>query len=256
MHYLIYKITCTINDKHYIGVTNNLVRRLRDHRNPNSNCKALCNAIQLHGWDNFEVRVLVDRLSRQDAYDLEPELIIEHLSRIPTGYNITAGGWNGRSGMTYTMSDKHKLKISIAHRGMKHTEETKSKLRDIKATPEYKERVEQTRCTETYRHNILVGLQSDKWKAERARRKTSEYSEQQRLSSTGRVLSEESKQKISNSLTGRIGTIWTAERRLAVSNSMVGHKQPTEVCIHCGLVGSITNIKRWHNDNCKSQHTS
>lgn len=37
------------------------------------------------------------------------------------------------------------------------------------------------------------------------------------------------------------------------NNSMWGRKQPTAVCPHCGKVASKTNIKKWHNDNCKEK---
>lgn len=32
-----------------------------------------------------------------------------------------------------------------------------------------------------------------------------------------------------------------------------GIKRETTTCVHCGLVGSLNNIKRWHNDNCRNK---
>ena len=32
-----------------------------------------------------------------------------------------------------------------------------------------------------------------------------------------------------------------------------GKKQPTTTCPHCSIVGSVTNLKRYHFDNCKSK---
>ena len=31
-----------------------------------------------------------------------------------------------------------------------------------------------------------------------------------------------------------------------------GKKQPTDTCPHCGKIGSKSNMKRWHFDNCKA----
>jgi group I intron endonuclease len=178
-NYLVYKLTCQVTNKSYVGVTNDLRRRIRDHRNKNSSCEALKNAIALHGWESFTVELLHTNLQKEEAYGLEPSMIVEHNSRIPTGYNITAGGWNGRSGMTYVMSEDHKRKISEAHQGMLHTEETKQKLRDIKSTPEYKEKAHLARQTEEHQLKLQQGRLTEKYTSELERRKTPEYRELQ-----------------------------------------------------------------------------
>lgn len=186
MNYLVYIITCVTSNKSYVGVTNNLQRRMRDHRSPRSSCKALYNAISCHGWDNFEVKTLVNNLSRQEAYELEPLLIEEHGTRIPNGYNITGGGWNGRVGMTYVMTEEHKRKISLAKVGTKHTEETKQRIRDIKSTTEYKERDKRVRETVEYKERVKQSRETSEAVAkENARRKTAEYREQARRRRVG-----------------------------------------------------------------------
>lgn len=173
--YLVYKITCTINNKSYVGVTNDLQRRLRDHRNPRSSCKALYNAISAHGWDAFSVCVLVEGLDRHQAYELEPILIVDHQTRVPAGYNITAGGWNGRSGMSYVMSAEHKHKISESHKGKRHTDDTKRKLSEQRKTAEYQQRQRAIRSTEEHKRKLEAGQHTDAMLAEKARRLTQEY---------------------------------------------------------------------------------
>ncbi|QHJ74487.1 hypothetical protein VH12019_00160 [Vibrio phage VH1_2019] len=68
-------------------------------------------------------------------------------------------------------------------------------------------------------------------------------------------LREETKQKLSIKATGRKHSQETkdamSKNRRGENNGMYGKKQPTETCIHCGKIASKSNIKRWHNDNCK-----
>lgn len=42
-----------------------------------------------------------------------------------------------------------------------------------------------------------------------------------------------------------------AATRLKISQSLVGKKKPLIQCMHCSMRSSATNIKRWHNDNCR-----
>jgi hypothetical protein len=37
-----------------------------------------------------------------------------------------------------------------------------------------------------------------------------------------------------------------------ISESLKGIKKETTICPVCNKVGSISNMKRWHFDNCKS----
>lgn len=129
----------------------------------------------LHGWENFEVSIIKEGLTSQEAYDIEPQMIIHHNTRIPIGYNITAGGPNGRVGMTYTMSPEHKQKISEAHKGKTHTEETKQKLRTIKGTSEYKQRHRESCNTETHKQKIILSRQLPGKQQEMLKRQTEEY---------------------------------------------------------------------------------
>lgn len=89
--------------------------------------------------------------------------------------------------------------------------------------------------------------------------------------SFGRILSEETKRKISKSHSGKT---LKKEHKEAIKQSMLGQhqgkknpfygKKHTEEsiqkrlqhrgkCIYCGIEATTSNIKRWHNDNCKKK---
>jgi group I intron endonuclease len=135
-----------INGKIYIGQTNRSIKtRLREHRTGKIGCRAIYNAIQKYGWDNFE----------KDWYEcpnedlnFDEDLLVSEMGTLsPDGYNLREGGGaNGKLseetkqklrevqlGKTHT--DETKQKMSEAHRGKKHhmygkkhTEETRQKI--------------------------------------------------------------------------------------------------------------------------------
>lgn len=67
-----------------------------------------------------------------------------------------------------------------------------------------------------------------------------------------RVVSDETRKKLSESLTGRI---FSEESRKKSSESQKGKKQNKTimVCNICGNKNYATQIKRYHNDNCKNK---
>ncbi len=87
----LYKITNTLNNKMYIGVTIDPERRWSQHRRMNTNCSVLKSAINKYGADNFTFDLLV---CGEDKYidELEVKAIEKFNTVTPDGYNITLGG--------------------------------------------------------------------------------------------------------------------------------------------------------------------
>ena len=93
---IIYKIDCEVSGKSYIGKTiQSLKTRIKQHRGINKNsCRALSQAIQEHGWDNFKVSTIW-KGNATKLGEMERKFISEHETMEPDGYNIREGG--GRS---------------------------------------------------------------------------------------------------------------------------------------------------------------
>lgn len=88
----IYKITNLINNKIYIGQTNNPNRRWKEHRNSNSGCIKLRNAIKKYGSENFIFEIIEGPIIN---YDEREKYWITQYNSINEGYNIAEGGQTG-----------------------------------------------------------------------------------------------------------------------------------------------------------------
>lgn len=95
MHF-IYIIKNIINNKIYIGQTNNPKLRWSQHKSNakyNRGHQVITRAISKYGSDNFIFEVITSCQTQLDADKKEEEIIIQHDSRNPRkGYNIDAGG--------------------------------------------------------------------------------------------------------------------------------------------------------------------
>ncbi|ABT15028.1 homing endonuclease [Paramecium bursaria Chlorella virus NY2A] len=81
-----------VNDKIYIGQTNNTKRRFDEHQRSKSKCSYIRNAIQKYGIENVVIRILERDLSFDDANMMEAFYIELLQTLAPNGYNLTIGG--------------------------------------------------------------------------------------------------------------------------------------------------------------------
>lgn len=105
----LYQITNLINNKLYIGITNNYKKRWNNHKCCNSPNMAIAKAIKKYGVENFKFELLYSGLSIEEADELEKKLIKEKNSMTPNGYNIKPGGHyqNGIPKYGYENSNAH-----------------------------------------------------------------------------------------------------------------------------------------------------
>jgi group I intron endonuclease len=94
--YYIYKITNIINNKIYIGQTNNPALRWSQHKSNakyNRNTQVITRAISKHGQNNFIFEVIASCLDQENVDRSEERIIYQYDSRNPDkGYNVDPGG--------------------------------------------------------------------------------------------------------------------------------------------------------------------
>lgn len=93
---LVYKITNTVNDRIYIGLTTcDLKKRWREHRcaAASDSNKPLYRAMQKHGIDKFSIEVIYEAASIEDMRAAELRFIDELNAHVDAGgYNLTDHG--------------------------------------------------------------------------------------------------------------------------------------------------------------------
>lgn len=91
----VYKHTSP-SGKVYIGIAKDVKHRWRAGGNGYKGSTRIWYAIQKYGWDNFEHEIVATNLTRQEACEMEIELIKKYNSTNPTrGYNLSSGGQHG-----------------------------------------------------------------------------------------------------------------------------------------------------------------
>jgi group I intron endonuclease len=126
--YTVYKHTVP-NNKVYIGITSK--KPEERWRNRYRNNRYFSNAINKYGWENIKHEILYENLSKEDAEQMEIQLIALYDSSNPKfGYNIAKGG-HSNNGYHHSEETKNKIKKSLT--GKKYTaERRKNQSRIIK----------------------------------------------------------------------------------------------------------------------------
>lgn len=103
-YHVIYKTTCKVNNKYYVGMHST------DDLNDGyiGSGKYLWNSIRKHGKENFEVEFLEFFENRKDLINHEIELVNEDLIKDPLCMNLKPGGRGG------FVNEEHQRKFSLA----------------------------------------------------------------------------------------------------------------------------------------------
>lgn len=123
----IYKLTCLVNGKIYIGKTRDFNRRRNEYRHrENSNYRSyntpINRAITKYGFENFKMEIIHYAKDQESMDTLEERLILYHKSHDPSiGYNSRVGPLD--SSLNYVT----RRKMSEAHKGLKEKSSTKRK---------------------------------------------------------------------------------------------------------------------------------
>lgn len=147
---VVYKITCLITGKPYVGQTRQkLNRRIAGHKSSRRGRPGIDVAIRKYGWENFTVEVIetcpVEKLNEREIF-----WIRELNSKAPNGYNLTDGGDGGLN-----PSEETRAKISANHAdfsgakngfyGKRHSEESRAKMSVAKKGKSHKPHSQETR---------------------------------------------------------------------------------------------------------------
>lgn len=163
----VYSHTNKVNNKRYIGITSlKPEKRWGYQGNGYKDCPKFWNAIVKYSWDGFIHEILYSNLTRDEAAQMEIELIIQ-FDTIKNGYNQEPGGIGGsRSEETKNkirkarkkqiMTQETINKIAAAHRGMKYSEEAVKHIKESRI-PFYKA----VECIETGEKFVSITSASD-----------------------------------------------------------------------------------------------
>ncbi len=238
----VYKVTCVVSGKSYVGqTTRSLRRRWTEHVYDATRGVRVhfYNAIRKYGAESFEVTQLEECPDREQLDDREM-FWIKHLNTLEEGYNCKEGGdshvWSaeartrqsrrmqGRAGKKH--SDAARQKISEAHRGERNYMWGRKTSTETKA--------KQSASLKERAHHL------------RGKTHTPEMITRLKQAHLGKVMSEAAKEKISVSLTGRSLSETHKER--------LRGKKDTVTCTVCGKAGAKPTMSRWHFGNCGAKH--
>lgn len=125
----VYKHTSP-SGKVYIGIAKDVKHRWRNNGSGYKGSTRIWYAIQKYGWDNFKHDIVAEKLTRQEACDMEIALIEKYKSTDPTfGYNLTSGGQHG------TLSQESISKLSASLMGHPVSDEVRAILSDAHRIP-------------------------------------------------------------------------------------------------------------------------
>lgn len=280
---IIYKITNITNGNIYIGQTiTSLKSRWSSHVSSAKYNKpwAICAAIRKYGKDNFTIEELAEAADKDALnaleilfiFNLKPQYnmcgggggigspsdeVREKISKSSKGRKITKEQSENQSARQIgrIVSEATRLKISIAQIGRTYPErqtgmskEARKIKRDIKYILSLPEELREP----------MQGLTKNEKIAYRAKLNSSVLSERMLGSKNpmyGKLRSDEEKQKLSEILSGVNNPYYGKKHSEKVLEKMrdAHRNRPLVVCPHCNKQGIVSNMKRWHLDNCKEK---
>ena len=228
--YVVYKHT-TPSGKVYIGITGQKPEKRWRNGEGYKHNDYFYRAILKYGWENIKHEILGNGLTKEQACDLEIELIAEYHATDPRyGYNISAGGEYGSLGVH--PSSETRKKMSESRKGKHPSAETRLKLSKAnKGTnnPQYgKHPSAETRRKISEATKGSNNPHYGKHHSLEARKKMSEARK-------GKHLSAETRRKIGESLKGRPHLSHEARKKLTELN------KKAVICVETGILyGSVT----------------
>ena len=122
--------------KFYVGRTCNFKTRMGVHENMNDDCRKLNRAIEKYGWENFDISVIEDDLTFEEA-KIREEFFISMIDSVKYGYNILRGGEGFGSGEDCVNfgrkhTDEHREKNRLAKTGINNPNFGKPRNKEVR----------------------------------------------------------------------------------------------------------------------------
>ena len=205
----VYKITNTINNKAYIGISIHEPekRRIREHLSGHGN-RIIANAIKKYGPDAFTYEILEANVFDEFLPELEVAYISNYNTVAPHGYNLNSGGSHAiPSEETCRKMSKNNSGEKNPNFGKSHSAETRRKMSKAQKG-ENNPQFGKTPSAET-RHKLSESMKGEKnhffgkTHSAETRRKLSERQKGKKNHNFGKPLSELTRRKISEAQKGR-----------------------------------------------------
>jgi len=219
---IVYKLTCRDTGKSYIGITvRTLEKRWQAHVTPTNLKKkegALQCAILKYGSGAFDRAVIETTETPAQAAFRERELIIEHRTLSPSGYNLTTGG-EMLVGFTHSaetcakksnsqrgrkLSEEAKARIGNFHRGRKRSEETRARIgaakRGVQLSDDHRAKISSANKGRVFSDEVRGNMSA----AQKGKKLSDEHVELMRARMLGVKMSDETRAKMSASAKGKI----------------------------------------------------
>ena len=245
----VYKITNTINNKSYIGISIHEPekRRIKEHLSGRGN-RVIANAIKKYGKDAFTYEILEENVFDEFLPDLEVAYIANYNTVAPHGYNLDSGGGGAGSPSEDTLrkmsevrkgkkrppfSTEHRRKLSQANKGENnpfygktHSAETRRKL--SQANKGRKQSAEHIQKVAEANRGKKRSVESRRKMSEAQRGKTVSTETRRKISEAhkGKTISKESRRKMSEAQRGEkhhnFGKSLSTETRRKISETLKG----------------------------------
>jgi group I intron endonuclease len=225
----VYIVTNIANGKQYVGITTNLKRRWHQHLSANGSAPALHTAIKKYGPEGFVLSHVCDAFDFDAACDIERNLIQQHNTKAPNGYNLTDGG-EGVVGRLMTDEDKEVRRNTLLVYMASLTPQERSEKFGTKNRVWSPEQIEKIRASN-------VGKNVGKVLSEETRLKMSASHKKR----PRKPLSEETKEKIRQSLLGR--KMPEAEKPKHASFTGRKHSEETKAKIRASNIATKALLK-------------
>lgn len=251
-YHLIYKTINLLNNKYYIGChsTNDI-----DDTYLGSG-KALRRAIKKYGRSSFKKEILEFCSSREEMFKKEQQIIIEEIMNDSKSYNCSLGGRGGYKNISEngkkSISKARKNKVVVRLENDKYIAVDKNEFleKNLHGTT-YRRVATKDQAgknvvvdSDTFYKNNMEGITKGKTTFKDKNGKTYMVSIDDERVKNGEFVgvTTGSKQTLESNL----------KRSLTLSGYKRG-KQKIVECPYCKKKGGISNMKRWHFENCKNR---